>query len=248
MLKKGSSALKAAYLLSVAQIRKPLRPLQWGMDIDPFDHLDLREWRRMRAWELDQLGWKQRPIATALGVTKGAVSRWIAKARGEGPAALLARPRPGHPAKLDPDQMRLIPDFLGHGAEAYGFRGEVWTCARVAKVIQEEFGVAYHKGHVSRLLKELSWTPQMPIARAIQRDEPEIEDWRVAVWPRFSWTNRGSTSCRAESGRTHPRVILRSSTSSRRAITSRSWGALRRPASSTSWCGRSRSTAFTPSS
>ncbi len=139
----------------------------------------------MRAWELDQLGWKQRPIATALGVTKGAVSRWIAKARGEGPAALLARPRPGHPAKLDPDQMRLIPDFLGHGAEAYGFRGEVWTCARVAKVIQEEFGVAYHKGHVSRLLKELSWTPQMPIARAIQRDEPEIEDWRVAVWPRL---------------------------------------------------------------
>ena len=34
-----------------------------------------------------------------------------------------------------------------------------WTCARVAKVIEEEFGVAYHKGHVARLLKELHWTP-----------------------------------------------------------------------------------------
>ena len=139
----------------------------------------------MRAWELCRLGWKQRDIAEALGVTEGAVSRWIAKGRGEGPVALLARPRPGRPAKLDPDQIRLIPDFLGHGAEAYGFRGEVWTCARVAKVIEEEFRVSYHKGHVSRLLKELHWTPQLPIARAIQRDEQEIERWRIEVWPRL---------------------------------------------------------------
>ena len=153
--------------------------------MDKFDHLDLREWRRMRAWQLSQAGWKQRNIANALDVTEGAVSQWVAKARSHGPAALLARHHSGPAAKLESDQMRLIPDFLGHGAEAYGFRGEVWTCARVAKVIEEEFGVSYHKGHVSRLLKELHWTPQMPIARAIQRNEQEIERWRVEVWPRL---------------------------------------------------------------
>ena len=139
----------------------------------------------MQAWRLKQLGWKQRDIAVALDVTEGAVSQWMATARSEGPAALLARPSPGHPPKLGPDQLRLVPDFLSHGAEAYGFRGEVWTCARVAEVIQEEFGVSYHPGHVSRLLKELHWTPQLPIARAIQRDEREIEQWRVEVWPRL---------------------------------------------------------------
>jgi transposase len=155
------------------------------MDVDGIDHLELGEWRRMRAWELYQLGWKQREIAAALGVTKGAVSRWIRKARLEGPTALFARPHPGPEAKLEPNQMRLIPDFLGHGAEAYGFRGEVWTCARVARVIKEEFGVSYHKGHVSRLLKKLHWTPQMPIARALQRDEQEIERWRTETWPRL---------------------------------------------------------------
>jgi transposase len=155
------------------------------MDVDNGDHLELKEWRRMRAWQLAQLGWKQRLIADALGVTEGAVSRWLAKARDDGPTALRARPHPGSVAKLKPGQMRLIPDFLGHGAEAYGFRGEVWTCARVGKVIEEEFGVSYHKGHVSRLLKELGWTPQMPIARALQRDEQEIEQWRAVVWPRL---------------------------------------------------------------
>ncbi len=139
----------------------------------------------MQAWQLSQLGWKQRHIATAVGVTEGAVSQWLSLARRDGPVALLARGHPGRAARLDRDQMRLIPDFLGHGAEAYGFRGEVWTCARVATVIEEEFGVTYQKGHVSRLLKALHWTPQMPIARAIQRDEQEIERWRIEVWPRL---------------------------------------------------------------
>ena len=83
----------------------------------------------MRAWRLKQLGWKQRDIAAALDVSGAAVSQWLAKARVDGPVALLSRPSPGHPPKLEPAQVRLIPDFLSHGAEAYGFRGEVWTCA-----------------------------------------------------------------------------------------------------------------------
>jgi len=139
----------------------------------------------MQAWQLRQRGWKQRQIAIALDVTQAAVSKWVTMARDDGPVSLLARSRPGPAPKLEPDQMRLIPDFLGHGAEAYGFRGEVWTCARIAKVIEEEFGVSYNKGHVSRLMKELHWTPQMPITRAIQRNEKEIKRWRIEVWPRL---------------------------------------------------------------
>jgi hypothetical protein len=53
----------------------------------------------------------------------------------------------------------------------------------VAQVIEEELGVHYHKDHVGRLLKELHWTPQTPIRRALQRDEAAIERWRTEVWP-----------------------------------------------------------------
>jgi transposase len=42
---------------------------------------------------------------------------------------------------------------LAQGASAHGFRGDVWTCERVAEVIRKEFGVVYHPAHVSRLLK-----------------------------------------------------------------------------------------------
>src|SRR5437660_8745650 len=144
---------------------------------------DWREWRRLRAVQLKQQGWYQRDIAAALGAAEETVSRWLTRARQGGPAALLARPAPGHPPKLSDAHKRLIPELLWHGPEAYGFRGEVWTCARVAQVIAEEFGVRYHKGHVSRLLKELRWTPQVPVTRAVQRDEEAIERWRIEAWP-----------------------------------------------------------------
>ncbi len=72
----------------------------------------------------------------------------------------------------------MIPEFLSHGAEAYGFRGEVWTRLRVAKVIEWELGVTYRKSQVACLLKELQWTPQLPIERATQRDEEAITRWR----------------------------------------------------------------------
>jgi transposase len=137
----------------------------------------------LRALRLKKQGWYQRDIAEALGVREETVSRWLARAREAGPRALWARPRRGHPCRLSPAQMHLVPEFLWHGPEAYGFRGQVWTCARVTRVIEEEFGVRYHKGHVSRLLRELGWTPQMPIRRAIQRNEQLIEQWRSEVWP-----------------------------------------------------------------
>jgi transposase len=146
---------------------------------------DWREWRRLRALQLKQQGWRQRAIAEALGVREDAVCRWLARAREGGPEALRRRPAPGTPPKLSDAQKGLIPEFLWHGAEAYGFAGQVWTCARVAYVIHEEFGVLYHKGHVGRLLKDLGWTPQMPMRRAIQRDEQAIRRWRDEAWPRL---------------------------------------------------------------
>jgi transposase len=137
----------------------------------------------MRALDLARQGWKQRDIAAALDASEGAVSRWLAAARRGGPEALRSHPGPGPSAKLTPERLRLIPDFLWHGAEAYGFRGDVWTCERVAGVIGEEFGVSYSKSQVSRLLKRLGWTPQVPITRAIQRDEEAIGRWRAESWP-----------------------------------------------------------------
>src|SRR6266542_747381 len=152
------------------------------MEHPPLDRT-VREWRRLRALELHELGWLEVDIAAALGVSKGTVSRWLSIAAAAGSEALYSHPSAGCPPKLTPDQVARLPEFLGHGAEAYGFRGDVGTCARIAQVIRWEFSVSYHKDHVSRLMKALGWTPQVPATRAIQRDEAAITQWRTSVWP-----------------------------------------------------------------
>jgi transposase len=144
---------------------------------------DLREYRRFRAWELRQQGWKQQDIADALGVTQGAVSQWLKRAKEGGPSALRRRKAPGAKPRLTPEQKAQIPELLKRGPEAYGFRGDVWTRERVGTVIHREFGVSYSQVHVGRILKELGWTRQKPVRRARQRDEEAIQRWREERWP-----------------------------------------------------------------
>jgi transposase len=145
---------------------------------------DWREGRRLRAFELKQQGWSQQRIAEALGVSKGAVSQWMKRARdGGGVEALKRRPAPGARPRLSEQQRHKVPELLAQGAEAHGFRGEVWTCERVAIVIRKEFGVSYLPAHVSRLLKALRQSLQKPKRRAVQRDEEAIDNWKDKKWP-----------------------------------------------------------------
>ena len=146
--------------------------------------LDWREGRRRRAWELRQAGWNQAEIAAALGVTRGAVSQWLTRARVEGvEEGLRAHPASGRPPKLTLEQRAQLPALLDRGAEAYGFRGQVWTCKRVGEVIRRTFGVTYDPAHVGRLLHTLGYRVQRPTERATQRDEAAIRGWWERRWP-----------------------------------------------------------------
>src|ERR671933_780597 len=117
---------------------------------------DWREGRRLRAWELKQQGWSQHRIAEALGVTDGAVSQWMRRQRD------------------------------GGGAQAYGFIGPVWTQRRMAAVIQRQLHVRYHPARLTRLLRQIDWSPQKPQTRATQRDEAVVRAWFTDVWPALS--------------------------------------------------------------
>lgn len=141
-----------------------------------------REARRLQAWELHQKGWKQKDIAEALGVSKGAVSQWVKKANQEGVEALRGRKGSGPKPRLNGQQMSELREQLAKGAEHFGFRGDVWTQPRVAALIKRLFDVSFHPAHAGRLLKKLGWSRQKPVARASQRDEAAIERWRSETW------------------------------------------------------------------
>ena len=144
---------------------------------------DVKEWRRLRAWELHQQEWTGRAIATALGVTPGAVSQWLKRGREQGVAALWRRPPPGATPKLTAEQRAQVPALLARGAEAFGFVGDVWTTKRVATIIRREFGVRYHPAHVSRLVRALGLSLQRPVRRASQRKDAVITAWEAERRP-----------------------------------------------------------------
>lgn len=149
--------------------------------------------RRAEGVRLLEAGEKRQvQIARELGVSEAAVSVWNKKLQEQGPQALEARQASGRPARLSPADRQKLEEKLRLGALAAGFPTEQWTQARVKKVIEQEFGVVYHRDYISRLLGAMGWSVQKPDSRAIERDEELILAWLKRDWPRIK---KGSTAC-----------------------------------------------------
>ena len=144
-----------------------------------------REGRRLRAWELHQLGWTQRRIAQALGVSTGAVCKWFKAATHQGPKALLRRASAGGPSRLSSEQLQQLAGWLREqgGATSHGFMGEVWTRPGVAHLIEARFAVKYHPSQVGRILKKMGFSRQKPVKQARQRDPQAVKAWVEEQWP-----------------------------------------------------------------
>ena len=112
--------------------------------------------------------------------------------------ALKAHPPTGVSPRLTPEQKAQIPGLLAQGAEAYGFRGDVWTASRVAEVIKRTFGVRYHRDHVGKLMREAGWSRQKPVVRASQRNEEALKKWSEERWPEIK--KKQSRTRQASSG------------------------------------------------
>jgi transposase len=143
-------------------------------------------------------------VAQRVGVDRRSVRRWKAAARGAGEAGVRAKPAPGRPPKLKARQRTRLEQLLLKGAQAAGFHTDLWTCPRVAELIERRFGVGYHVDHVGRLLHELGWSPQRPARRALERDEVAIGTWVKQNWSRVKKTpaaaaRRSSSSTRRDS-------------------------------------------------
>ena len=81
--------------------------------------------------------------------------------------------------------------MLEEGPHAHGFEDPRWTAARVGELILAQFGVAYHRATVSRVLKDLGFSWQKPETRELCRDEQAIETWVHEMWPEVEKKSRG---------------------------------------------------------
>jgi putative transposase len=138
------------------------------------------EFRRRRALALLDEGRSLNEVARLLGCAPSSVMRWRDRRRRGGIKALKVGASPGRPPKLTAVQRRRLIRLLLRGAMAHGYTTEVWTTGRIAEVIEEHFGVTYHRDHVGRLLHGLGWS-----------DESAIKHWKQKRWPRVKKTLQG---------------------------------------------------------
>ena len=141
------------------------------------------ERRRWEALKLLKKGYNQSEVARRVQVCSQTVSRWARAVSGQGEKALRAAGRAGRKPLLDDQQRERLIGRLLEGPERLGYETPLWTCHRVGHLIQEEFGIRYHAGHVWKLLRQLNWSPQRPAGRAVERNEEAIDHWKRKTWP-----------------------------------------------------------------
>jgi transposase len=149
-------------------------------DRQAFEHV------RLQAGALFAAGRSQAEVARILGVSRQNASRWHAQWQAGGQDALRSAGPTGSAPRLSDAQLAAIDQALREGARAHGFDSDHWTLARVATVIEQTTGVAYHPGHVWKLLRQrLHYRLQRPARRALERDEQAIARWVATDWPRI---------------------------------------------------------------
>jgi transposase len=142
------------------------------------------ERRRRLAVERLREGYTAEEVADFLGVDPRSVRRWRAASR-SGPAALAARPAAGRPPKLTAAQGKVIRRWLAESPAAFGFDTELWTAARLARLIEDEFGAPLNPRYLSAWLRARGFTPQKPQRVPRERDDAAIARWLAHDWARI---------------------------------------------------------------
>ena len=122
-------------------------------------------------------------IARMLHVHRTRVHDWVRLWNDHGVDGLKEGHRCGRPAQLTAAQRLQLHDLIESGPVAYGLNTGVWTSPLIAALIAEEFGVAYHPGHVRRLLHRIGLSVQRPTTRLVQADPPAQRQWTRYTYP-----------------------------------------------------------------
>jgi len=143
------------------------------------------ERRRLQAVALLDQGLSQSEVARRMKVSHTSVNRWARVLAQQGSKGLKQAGRAGRKPRLSAEDLKRLEQGLLKGPEALGYETPLWTLWRVSHLIEQEFGVRYHKGHIWKILRQLKWSCQRPVGRARERNEKAIQYWKQVEWPRI---------------------------------------------------------------
>lgn len=129
-------------------------------------------------------------IAHDARVSVRSVQRWRETWSQDGPGALASR-GPASLPLLSDELFAVLEEELAKGPVAHGWPDQTWTLSRIKTLIGRRFHKSYTVQGVAALLKRHGWSCQVPVRRAVERDEAAVAGW-VKTWPQAEGPRRRS--------------------------------------------------------
>jgi transposase len=122
-------------------------------------------------------------VSRELRVSTKSVYQWRRAWRAGGAEALASKGPGGSACRLGAGQLAELRAALDAGPAAHGWaEDQRWTLARAAALVMRLSGVCYSLRGTSFLLHRLGYSPQVPVHRAVERNEAAIAEWRAVTW------------------------------------------------------------------
>jgi len=122
-------------------------------------------------------------VAQILHVHRTSAHAWITLWNEYGALSLYEGHRSGRPRQLSEQDKERLADIVESGPVAYGLNTGVWTSTIISMIIEEEFGVSYHPGHVRKLLHAIGFSVQRPTSKLVQADPKQRNKWIRYTYP-----------------------------------------------------------------
>jgi transposase len=129
-------------------------------------------------------GQSVKDIAAAYGLNTRTIYRWLSQFARGGQKALHAKPIPGRPPTVTPDEMRWIARAVRDECpQQFKFPYGLWTLSLIGKLIERKIGKSLSLASVSRIMKLLGFSAQKPLYEAWQQDPVLVEKWESETYP-----------------------------------------------------------------
>jgi transposase len=140
---------------------------------------------RVRAIEAVQRGMSQQQVASAYGVDRTTIYRWLEKFNQGGYDNLARQDGSGRPRLLEDVSETDLMNIVLASATRFGFESDLWTVGRLHQVIAKQFQVDVSKNTIWRRLVEAGLTYHKPERRYYEADEAVRKHWRRYEVPKI---------------------------------------------------------------
>ena len=105
-------------------------------------------------------GMTRAEAARLAGMERQALRDAVVRYNAEGLAGLHDRPRPGSKPRLDEARRAALRQLVLDGPDVEATGSSAWTLAELCREVETRWGVRYHEGHMSKLVRALGLSRQ----------------------------------------------------------------------------------------